>query len=531
MAESCSYVSLGELLEESAETEDQDVILDRLKLLAYDNLPEGWTNWKTINYSKEDLFGEGDVDPQILNKLRFALPTIGIAIAFNPSATYLAERQYRDYKVEMLNWALCRALIMSPPSITNKLKGSIGQAELFQQAIKPVKHLCVSRRSAAEELKLEAEGSNMEEAEEESLPPRKRHSASPGSIGSLPKRSRVAFLENRMDEMFSILCEKIEKLKKPEVHPLSYESDVSMSEKENLGSEDSESIASGIESQGSAAWKAPSFEHSQGGDLDALALTPQVKESEPSIPVPTPEIKAQGLSCQKLGTPNWNKIRYKEVQKNLQASPVFDALKVNSQLGGLTQKSFSQSILVKMDAMAGTITHGLLKERAKITDGLRALAQKYPDAYTDIKDIFLGESSVKQISDDLLQYSCARRAEIIEMRRRFFKPKDLHLVAKLEEIPPSESHLFAEEMLSNFVNQQGGIYKIFHTNQRSFKSKNFSDYKAKPNRSSRAGGFSQAGHRSHSSHNTSSFRKSGSKEYKKDSKKDSSRKEHRPKRF
>lgn len=98
-------------------------------------------------------------------------------------------------------------------------------------------------------------------------------------------------------------------------------------------------------------------------------------------------------------------------------------MKVNSQLSGLTQNPGYDSLLAKFDEMAGIISHGLLKERAKMTEGMRTLAQKYPDAYNDIKDLFLGSSSFKEISDDLLHFTCARRAEIIEMRRKLLNQR------------------------------------------------------------------------------------------------------------
>lgn len=55
-----------------------------------------------------------------------ALPTVGIAKAFSLSVVNLAEEHYRDYEVAMLNWLLCKALITSPPALTNKLKSSVG---------------------------------------------------------------------------------------------------------------------------------------------------------------------------------------------------------------------------------------------------------------------------------------------------------------------------------------------------------------------------------------------------------------------
>lgn len=40
-----SWSTMEELVEESAPTEEEDRILDRLKLLAQESLLEGWKNW------------------------------------------------------------------------------------------------------------------------------------------------------------------------------------------------------------------------------------------------------------------------------------------------------------------------------------------------------------------------------------------------------------------------------------------------------------------------------------------------------
>ncbi|CAH0560607.1 unnamed protein product [Brassicogethes aeneus] len=74
---------------------------DKLKELAQEHLPEGWTEWKVSQLSKEQLLGSS-VDPLILNKIRFALPTVGVVKAFIPEADHLSEKTYRDIKVSML---------------------------------------------------------------------------------------------------------------------------------------------------------------------------------------------------------------------------------------------------------------------------------------------------------------------------------------------------------------------------------------------------------------------------------------------
>lgn len=76
-----------------------------------------------------------------------------IARTFHPAIVSLPEKQYCDFKVQMLEWDFCRALIISLPSIVNKIKGSVGQAQIFLEAIKPSKNLFISRKQAARDLR------------------------------------------------------------------------------------------------------------------------------------------------------------------------------------------------------------------------------------------------------------------------------------------------------------------------------------------------------------------------------------------
>ncbi|KAL4714310.1 hypothetical protein ACJJTC_009662 [Scirpophaga incertulas] len=89
-------------------------------------------------------------------------------------------------------------------------------------------------------------------------------------------------------------------------------------------------------------------------------------------------------------------------------------------------------------------------------------------------------SAFKNILDDVLHYTCAHRAEIIEYRRKA-RPINEFQEAKLAQIPPSETHLFEEERLDEFVNKQGGLFRIFRTknvqhrhreNQERYRTKN-----------------------------------------------------------
>lgn len=59
MAQGAGYTTLGELLDESGETEQDEAILERVKHLAQESLPKGWTGWEVVNASKEEIFFSG----------------------------------------------------------------------------------------------------------------------------------------------------------------------------------------------------------------------------------------------------------------------------------------------------------------------------------------------------------------------------------------------------------------------------------------------------------------------------------------
>lgn len=88
-------VSLQESLGEAAYSEELDAILDNLKTLATETLPEGWREHQVLNLSKTELFGEEfAIDIQVLNNIKFALPTVGIARAFDPGVLKLSSGFY-----------------------------------------------------------------------------------------------------------------------------------------------------------------------------------------------------------------------------------------------------------------------------------------------------------------------------------------------------------------------------------------------------------------------------------------------------
>lgn len=454
MAISGELTSLGELLNERAGTEEEEDILEKIKELAQEHLPVGWTTWEVTKVTKEDIFG-ARVEAKVLNKLVFALPTVGIVRAFMPDADHLSEKRYREIRLKLVDWAFTRALILSPPAIANKIRGSAVRTELFKQSVEVVLPLLHTRAEADRIL-----SGNLSEGQETG---RKRRGGSSSREPSSQRRRvrtpspstsqdlRFEALDKKIDNMFSILLGKINQRQN--------ESD---SDKENEGDTDWEDESVSADD----SWQAPAL----GASMD-LQFLPSTKEADPPVPEPSSQIRKEGIECQRLGTDGWSRIRYKDVEKYLQAASPFSPLRVNNELAGLLPQP--AVALTKTERILGTITHGLLLQRKALAEGLNNVITKCPAAGEGLRELIAEDSKFRVLSDQLLQFVCAHRAETLDQRRKSFRAKNEVLNATLQAIPPSPSHLFEEKALSTFVKDNGGQALFVSTRFAEKKSSNF----------------------------------------------------------
>ncbi|CAG4990184.1 unnamed protein product [Colias eurytheme] len=162
----------------------------------------------------------------------------------------------------------------------------------------------------------------------------------------------------------------------------------------------------------------------------------------------------QGIKCMRLGDLGYKQIQYAEVQKKLQAFPVFHALKVNPSLMKINPTNASSDSLSKQESSFGTILHGLLLQREALTNTIKELSTKHHFLKSDIKEALSGPNSAfKAVSDDILQYVCGHKVELIELRRNAILPKDEYYATLLNAIPPSSTHLFDEQQVSELLKQ------------------------------------------------------------------------------
>lgn len=103
--------------------------------------------WKVIDWSKEELFGS-KIDHKILNKIRFAIPSVELAKAFYPEAKAIDEKVYKNMKLKLLDWAICRVLITNPNHVAAKLRGrNIQQDTVENFLLRNNKSVCLFQRT------------------------------------------------------------------------------------------------------------------------------------------------------------------------------------------------------------------------------------------------------------------------------------------------------------------------------------------------------------------------------------------------
>lgn len=407
-----------------------DEILDRLKELARNTLPIGWRDWTLINSIDLDF----EVDPSILNKLRFVLPTEGIARAFDPSATSLKEHPFRGMKVKMLSWAFCRGLVFCPSSLSMQIRGSSSSHETMMEAISSLKSSLLSREAA--DLLLSGSSSDIPSQRASSS---KDSTTPPGGV-----EARLSAQEARTQRIESALegiLKELQKKNQPE-----------QPDHEDLSCYSSDSEISSVADE----WQAPAmFDDSEGEELIiepdiSFAFEPSIKELEPIVPPPSVGIEAQGIECQRLNSSGWAKIPFAEAQKEIQAGGMFSRLKINPEIEAHPSKE--GELLANMDGTLGVLTHALLLQREMLKSAMKEVFKKHSAAAPVLREhLESKDSPFRKVSDCLLQFVCGKRSDVFQKRRKNLEAATKVSPKFLKEIPPSEAFLFEPKLLSDAI--------------------------------------------------------------------------------
>ena len=471
------------------DTPCEDEVLNRLKALAFDHLPDGWRDWPLTSVYEPTF----DIDQQCLNKLRFALPTVGIATAFSPQASSLPEKAYRNMKRTMMQWPFCRGLVIAPRELALRLRGSHAGYELVSKAVAPMKPLFLSRTDASAQLG----GSSGD-----TPPPQLRRSDTPESGASKDLclealDARMVRMEGFLETIASQLQHRPPHQELPMARPSPprrghsprrnrspsrdrssrcrsprprgrsarrRDSSVSSDDSDRAYSLPDEVGFDYSDHDGSCALPpAPSVTESAPSTFQAPALTvapparpfsfvPATTEVAPLVAPPDDALRTQALTCQKLGSASWDKIRYLDAQKKLQAGDLFQPLLVNPSLH--SSASSASDAARKEESLLGLLTHGLLLQRKHFSDGINEVVQSHPDAADALVKVFASaDAPFRTTSDDLLQFVCGKRAEVIAARRKVLESSNAAFASHMRDIPPSSVHLYDDDRLSALLRQ------------------------------------------------------------------------------
>lgn len=446
--------------------------------------PRDWKSWLVEDLSYKDVFGD-NMCPKIEAKLRFALPTEEIQNIFCPSGTRITEKTYKAARRVLADWALGRAIIYQPHSIVAKIHTDPYDYEKFMDTVKTIKTKVYSIRGGSSERQVTPDRHT-----------KKRSATQEPTCTSAPKSRKeddehLAVLQNIMAlissqsaaiESLSKRVENVEKKDELEsAHNTSFESvDSTTGEEESWQPpemlipdtrlESNTTQINSLTKQIAAAQRelaqltgstefANVDQEENLNNSNTWNFAPSTSEAEAKITKASPHLVEQVINCQRFNEDGWKNIRFSDVQKTFQATPAFCALKVNSHLASNTPNWQSLAQLEKTDLILGAITHGLLQQREALKESYKDLS---PATQKELGEKLLGgDSKFKKITDQLLQYTCGRRAEIIQTRRETYKSTNKVLNDILHEIPPSQSHLFAEDKLAEAMKEQGGAHKFF----------------------------------------------------------------------
>lgn len=408
--------------------------------------PRTWRSWEINDISYEELFGE-KISSDEECRLRFAVPTIELAHVFSEEKPKsLSERKYKAIKRTLINWPLARATIYVPFA-TMKLIHPIDAFSGFAELLPKLKEKFISRSEASAALKRNADAGSTS-----SSSTRKR-SHSPDINPQNAKATKTDTMADYMRQQNEILAKLCSLMGNQTAAPSA------LREESGCESHDEDNNWFSSPSETQSPPEIPPSEPATAESITLFDFAPDTKESEAKIGKADDALVAQGSRCQRLGGDQWQNVRYGEVQKQFQASPLFTSLKVNSSLATVTPPWQMTTALEKMDLCLGAITHGLLQQRKVFTDIYDAASLQIKQEIS--KNFLATESNFRRTSDALLQYTCGKRQEIIQQRRSLYKPPNKTLNELLHSIPPTNTHLFAEPQLGDLIKEQGGINRFF----------------------------------------------------------------------
>lgn len=211
----------------------------------------------------------------------------------------------------------------------------------------------------------------------------------------------------------------------------------------------------------------PQCVEGQFADISNLAVTLK----EPLVPKAIDSRVTKLNEHQHFDKIDWKAVRYVETQKKYLAYPSFVELKINEELAGLADDSYSYINWPQMERSFAALSNAFIAQNENVNASLQTLLDwastnnqtvTANSLYEKMKEVFDNQSKFKTVSQDVLQIICGKRSECIEARRRaILKCIGVKYIRQaIDNIPPSAEYLFNPTLLSQYISKIGGIDKL-----------------------------------------------------------------------
>lgn len=169
---------------------------------------------------------------------------------------------------------------------------------------------------------------------------------------------------------------------------------------------------------------------------------------------------------QHFNTPEWTEVRFADAQKQYLSTPGYVQLECNDEIAMFD----TASDLAYAEKSYAALTLAVVKQQESFQEGFCDFLSwvRSPENLTHekicekVNDIFT-KGKYYTISNDILQMTCGRRADLIEQRRSkiLASVRDPLLKTVFRKIPPSCNNLFDADQLTSALDKVGGVRKAF----------------------------------------------------------------------
>lgn len=192
---------------------------------------------------------------------------------------------------------------------------------------------------------------------------------------------------------------------------------------------------------------------------------------DPLFPKSNSDHLDQLSKLQRFNAKDWYAIRFSEAQKKYATTPGFIELAINDELKRFESPTHEDNRLHLLERTFAALSNAILTQKDELRDNLQKLidwaAEKdtvlsASSLFDKIEQVFNKQSNYMKATDDILQITCGRRADMINLRRESLLKQipDVYSCDVLQNIPPSQEFLFNAEAFNTFLQKIGGAEKL-----------------------------------------------------------------------